>query len=349
MANHRLEYIDVAKGIGIILVILGHLLTYGSPASCVIYSFHMPFFFFVSGVFDKPDSIKFSKYIYKNFKRLLWPYFIFFFIGIFLPLIIPFWEFSSIGSLVNQFIYASPEGIYVGQIWFLACLFDVTILFFPLYKLVLARNNILLNFLSIICIAWFAGFLLPILRAKFNLPVPFKIESAVMALVFYSAGFLLKKHIIINKQNGDIIILLVGIPVIIFLPYKLNKFTNLGTMTYNNLFYYLFFSFVGTITLLILSRYIEQLKMNIFNCLKFIGKNSLFIFALHSIPLYIYTWILSLIHEKEIINGKNVSYFESIIGCIIITVIMIIFTQIYLLIKRKLINKVSIIGNKRSG
>lgn len=45
LSNNRVEYIDAAKGIGIILVIFGHLLSLDSPLSSIIYSFHMPFFF----------------------------------------------------------------------------------------------------------------------------------------------------------------------------------------------------------------------------------------------------------------------------------------------------------------
>lgn len=44
--------VDVAKGIGILLVILGHL---KNPLMDFIYAFHMPLFFFVSGMFVKKD------------------------------------------------------------------------------------------------------------------------------------------------------------------------------------------------------------------------------------------------------------------------------------------------------
>jgi len=56
----RNEYIDIAKGIAIILVVLGHSIQYGSyknindsffedPIFIAIYSFHMPFFMLISG------------------------------------------------------------------------------------------------------------------------------------------------------------------------------------------------------------------------------------------------------------------------------------------------------------
>ena len=47
--------IDIMKGIGIILVILGHAIQNNYvPLNKVILSFHMPLFFFVSGMLFKP-------------------------------------------------------------------------------------------------------------------------------------------------------------------------------------------------------------------------------------------------------------------------------------------------------
>lgn len=42
---------DNAKGISLILVILGHLLPFGNLPSSIIYSIHMPLFFYISGIF----------------------------------------------------------------------------------------------------------------------------------------------------------------------------------------------------------------------------------------------------------------------------------------------------------
>ena len=48
LPKKRIAYIDVAKGIGILLMILGHTMTSGWGKD-VIYSFHMPLFFRVFG------------------------------------------------------------------------------------------------------------------------------------------------------------------------------------------------------------------------------------------------------------------------------------------------------------
>lgn len=46
--GERLDHIDACKGIGILLVILGHT-NVPSIVHTIIYSFHMPLFFIISG------------------------------------------------------------------------------------------------------------------------------------------------------------------------------------------------------------------------------------------------------------------------------------------------------------
>ncbi len=43
--KQRIAYLDVARGIGILLVILGHIAPTGTPLRMAIYSFHIPLFF----------------------------------------------------------------------------------------------------------------------------------------------------------------------------------------------------------------------------------------------------------------------------------------------------------------
>src|SRR5215510_11051547 len=71
----RVAYVDIAKGIGIILVVMGHNdFALISPfAHKLIYSFHMPMFFFMSGMFFKPD-IPFWSFLQSRFKRVLKPF-----------------------------------------------------------------------------------------------------------------------------------------------------------------------------------------------------------------------------------------------------------------------------------
>ena len=71
--------IDIAKGIGIVLVVLGHVLI-NSDINRLIYLFHMPLFFFISGIIfysTYNKDIKFKDYLLKKIKSILIPYFVF--------------------------------------------------------------------------------------------------------------------------------------------------------------------------------------------------------------------------------------------------------------------------------
>src|SRR5574338_650499 len=77
VAVSRVGYVDIAKGIGIILVVMGHNdFALISPfAHKFIYSFHMPMFFFMSGMFFKPD-LPFWNFVRQRVKKVLIPFFV---------------------------------------------------------------------------------------------------------------------------------------------------------------------------------------------------------------------------------------------------------------------------------
>ncbi|MFZ2997783.1 acyltransferase family protein [Sphingobium sp.] len=55
-AADRLDWVDVARGIGIMAVVIGHVWTHG-PVRDAMYSFHMPLFFLLSGMLSRPQAI----------------------------------------------------------------------------------------------------------------------------------------------------------------------------------------------------------------------------------------------------------------------------------------------------
>lgn len=78
----RLDFLDLSKGIGILLVIVGHCMT----ISCVphlariIYIAHMPLFFLISGYLFKPIEI--SRF-WQKYKRYVWVYLTMSFLSVF--------------------------------------------------------------------------------------------------------------------------------------------------------------------------------------------------------------------------------------------------------------------------
>ena len=74
MMSQRIEWIDIAKGGGMILVILEHSVFYGGLVSNVIMAVAMPLFFVLSGVVFNKNS---KNVIAKRTKKLIVPYLVF--------------------------------------------------------------------------------------------------------------------------------------------------------------------------------------------------------------------------------------------------------------------------------
>ncbi|MBR3225736.1 MAG: acyltransferase family protein [Atopobiaceae bacterium] len=67
----RLEYIDVARGIAMICIVLGHL---GSPdINRVVFTFHVPIFYLITGYFIS-DRTRLRTFVGKRARMLLIPY-----------------------------------------------------------------------------------------------------------------------------------------------------------------------------------------------------------------------------------------------------------------------------------
>lgn len=78
----RNRIVDIMKGLGICLVIMGHVLTYGSVLSKFILSFHMPLFFFLSGFLSRNNTRLQTKHHWDYFLHFFSLYIIFTTLGL---------------------------------------------------------------------------------------------------------------------------------------------------------------------------------------------------------------------------------------------------------------------------
>ena len=109
-SSKRIEWLDIAKGIGIFLVVYAHA---RAPYSSYIYNFHMPFFFLISGVLYKSGG-NLKQYIFKKIKTLYIP-----FVGWNLIFIIGKslirHENISPGNIFRVFLTLDKDGEFWGQ------------------------------------------------------------------------------------------------------------------------------------------------------------------------------------------------------------------------------------------
>lgn len=118
----RIKLIDALKGYAIILVVIGHVITYANPDDfrenwlfSFIYAFHMPLFLFLSGylVYQHPPGIT-KIFVYKKIRGLLYPYFVW--ISIFA---IVANNLVVDGNIFNYFLLS----ILASDFWYLPVLF----------------------------------------------------------------------------------------------------------------------------------------------------------------------------------------------------------------------------------
>lgn len=174
MTSTRLYQFDTLKGIGIILVMLGHALPSYGFFHNMIYGFHMPLFFFCSGFFFKDKLLMDG--IYKDTKGLLIPWSFFSLLLLLCSIVLH--RFASAPS--PQFA-PFDENCYIlyYTIWFLICMFIVR----QLYQ-VIVKNC---NRLAISILIW-SGYLLAFILRQLDINIPFFIDSAMAMLLFFHIG-----------------------------------------------------------------------------------------------------------------------------------------------------------------
>ena len=197
--KERVKYIDVAKGLLIICVVLGHIASIGKEFGSInnnyfdyigylLSIFYVPFymqaFFFITGYtsnFNKP----FNQFLLHNTKRLL----------------IPFISFSVIYAAFNKLLFSRDfwfttmdgEKLFflVESYWFLSTMFLAKLLFWGLYRL---RSNLMIIFLCLV-LFWIAATICSFYQestGSSHWHNWFHYRNALMMVIFIGLGFLLK-------------------------------------------------------------------------------------------------------------------------------------------------------------
>lgn len=272
----RIEYIDVAKGIGIILVIVGHS---HCPAEIrnFIYFFHIPFFFFISGVLLSQRR-RFSEFVTDRVRYLLVPYYVIAFISIVFSFFLSRHyrnDLNVTNAIMNVLkmsfgIKADLESIYNGPLWFLPCLFYVQIFGY----LIIGIKNDLVKILSVI--------ILSILGILLQVGSQIGFGSPLIALSFWFAGYMVKKQNSLQKiQSNRIslnIIAALCLLIIVGLMKRIGGNLSMSNVTLSNYIWFIIGGTAGSMAILISAMAVETSRG-----IEFIGKNAIIIFGFHSL------------------------------------------------------------------
>lgn len=127
LEHDRIDYIDILRGIGILLMVMGHTNSFGGYFDKFIHAFHVPMFFLISGYLFKAKFYTLPMIIKKRMKTLLIPYFVFGGIHIVRIVLI---EKALRFEYIENYLLWSKEGMPVpGTCWFLMVMFWADIIY----------------------------------------------------------------------------------------------------------------------------------------------------------------------------------------------------------------------------
>lgn len=128
MLKKRIEWVDMTKAIAILSMIAGHELNSAGLLATLIYCFHMPIFFILSGYTSHPITTwqEYSMKIWKSFKKIYLMAVVILFIQMVLANLIAHGSWSQMGqSFLKNWYWASnnEQVASVGVLWFLFAFF----------------------------------------------------------------------------------------------------------------------------------------------------------------------------------------------------------------------------------
>lgn len=271
--KERLDYIDIAKGLGIILVVLSH--TEHSELMYYASAFFVPIFFFCSGYTFSKKEVPLSTCFGRQALKLLKPYLFFSFL-----LLLYFHDFSLraiVGIFYSRYcLYpfgTEPDICHlmiVGNypMWFLTCMLVAYLLYdfliyYPKYQY------------------WFLGLYLITTASATYLPIllPWSLDTAPLMAGIMFSGTLCRQYIpdiFSSREPHKIIMLAIGL-YILLLPFCHD--INISVRMYgSNIIIYLFAALAGCIVLIWLSKLFQETIVS--KGLQQIGIHSLTIFCI---------------------------------------------------------------------
>lgn len=278
--GERIDFIDLVKGICIILVVMSHV---GGPFERMdryhmIAAFRMPLYFFISGFFFKSYE-GFGGFCIRKINKLVIP-FTFFYVGAFLAKYVLWklapgmfqlpvnWSDLLVVFRKHDLIEFNPP------IWFLLALFNCNVIFYLVHSL---RKKVILMFLAVAIIGTL-GFAL----GKLRIELPFYIDVAMTALPFYLGGFWVRRYTVFlypHRFDKYIPALVVFALVVLFL---FASKPGMRTNSYEgNIFQFYVAGFAGIFTIMLIGKFFRRAPI-----VSYLGRYSVITLCVHAFLLH---------------------------------------------------------------
>lgn len=290
----RIDYIDLAKGFCICLVVYHHycyqFTAQDSNINFALISFRMPLYFILSGLFFK-DYGGLWNFTKQKTNKILIPFIFFAGINSLLVALVRFIKNKPVSLEPLYSLYSEHIPNY--PTWFLWCLFINGIIFYFIYlasKPFKKYMPFAIATLSIVigCIGFTLG--------KQNINLPFYFDSALTATPFYAFGYMLRKYtnfLYPNKSDKYIIPITIVCFVYILLFASRQSYIE-NNMQEANIFFVYSCGIIGTIGILSLSKMIKKLPI-----ISYLGRYSIMILCTHILFYqFIFKYIVTYCHKS---------------------------------------------------
>lgn len=311
--DNRIHWVDLLKGIGILLVIFQHCIGLAggveSNISVWILSFHMPLFFFASGFFTG----NYGEYFWRNkVCSLMVPVLVFSIINIVLKIICSIVKFDVVYEFIN----------FAG-FWFVQSVFYIVIIHFFVNRYWMKNNVARLFLVMIVSITLGLGYA-SLIEGREVI-----IATTLVGYFFYLFGYVYIRYINNKIKINSIFKGAVGILAVV-LGYYVSSF-NIPVLMYSSTYgrkvIFVIAAILGCIGVAMISEAVDHCRT-----VEFLGRNSLIILFTHFPVHRCVMKILSYFSSSIMLN----SIFGFIIVCLIEIPIVIFINRFFPILAGKI-------------
>lgn len=276
--SERMEYLDMARGIGILFVVLGHHLAGAETLTEWIYSFHMPLFFIISGWIyaHKRPQTSLRALGAKRAGALLYPYTVF-------SLLILAWKYALyflLGSYPDENFseiwlkFATTYGYHA--LWFLPTLFFSEIIVHCIETRTIFKHRRMIIYLLFVAGGWIiSGFMEAGLPSGF-LDYAMRYAGRIcLAVMFCKIGMVIQPYLCAADRRNRFL-LAVGTAVLSCVLFRVNGLANMGVFRIGSFPIYVLLGLCGSLPVILWCQMLGKSRY-----FSFWGRNSLLVMLTH--------------------------------------------------------------------
>ncbi|MFR4351215.1 MAG: acyltransferase family protein [Roseburia sp.] len=322
----RYRYLDIARGLGIMLVIISH----AHGLSSYLINYYIPIFFLISG-FTYREGRSYGENVARKAKRLLIPYFAYSFVllAVYMALGRSLAETKSaaFGILYSRFclydMSTHTDNVFLftianGAMWYLTAFFMASLVYHLVIDFALkCKRNLVIVFVV----------LTGITMALAELPVllPWSADIACVGALFMIVGTLLGRAGFYEKKQKSWLVLTVFAAYLILSA--INPGINMSVREYGvyqrwSAPFFILIGISGSMLCIWAAKFIENTVVG--NVVEYIGKNTIILMAFHIFGLEVFEMIAGKFIDVQALTGVAYVFYviarvgASVVGCLLL-------------------------------